>query len=254
MADISERIRHQASMAKIISADEAAQLFRDGMRIATSGSVMGYPKATLIALAERIKKEGGIKVDLLCTGPLSAEVEDGLTEAGGIRTRIGAIGSEKLRAAVNRGEVTFIEGKGSQLPQQVKRGWFGPIDILVIEAIGLTPEGNIIPSTAVYDTPEWIDAAREVIVEINLNRPLGLEGLHDVYRKGTDPIPLSLSDALKRIGVPYFSIDPKKIRAIVLSDRGDKASDEGKPDPKGDVIADHLIEFFHSEIDRKSVV
>ncbi len=230
-----------------MTADEAALLFRDGMLVATSGSTMGYPKATFLALSERIKKQGGIRIDLLCAGPLSSEVDDVLADVGGIRTRIGAIGGEKLRAAINRGEVRFIEGKGGQLPLQVKRGWFGPVDMAVIEAIGLTREGNIIPSTAVYDSPEWIDAAAHVIVEINLNRPLALEGLHDVYQKGSDPIPLA-GDPLKRIGVPYFSVDPKKIKGIVLSDRGEKTSGEAKPDAMGDLIGQHLVDFFRQEI------
>ncbi|MEW6335262.1 MAG: hypothetical protein AB1558_13425, partial [Thermodesulfobacteriota bacterium] len=142
MDGIDDRIRHEASRPKVMSAEAAAALFRDGMRVATSGSTMGYPKAVFSALSERIRKEGGIRIDLLCTGPLSAEIEDDLVDAGGIRTRIGVVGSEKLRAAVNRGEVRFIEGRGAHLPLQVRRGWFGPVDMAVVEAIGLTREGN----------------------------------------------------------------------------------------------------------------
>jgi len=248
MSDIGERIRHQASLAKVMTAEEAAELFRDGMKVATSGNpLMGYPRAIFQALSERIKREGGIRIDLLCAGPLGADVEDLLAEVGGIRTRIGAIGGEKLRAAINRGEVRFVEGKGCQFPQQVKRGWFGRVDLAVVEAIGLTPEGNIIPSTAVYDSPEWIDAAAGVIVEINLNRPLALEGLHDIYSRGEEPIPI-VRNPLKRIGVPYFPVDPEKIKAIVISEPAEKPSGEGKPDRMGGVIGAHLLEFFRREI------
>jgi succinyl-CoA:acetate CoA-transferase len=245
--DIGERIRHRESLGKVMTAAEAALLFRDGMLVATSGSTMGYPKSTFLALSERIKKQGGIKIDLLCAGPLSSEIEDDLVDAGGIGTRIGVVGSDKLRAAINRGEVRFIEGRGAQLPLQVKRGWFGPVDMAVVEAIGLTREGNIIPSTAVYDSPEWIDAASGVIVEINLNRPMALEGLHDVYQRGADPIPI-VGNPLKRIGAPYFSVDPSKIKGIVLSDRGDRSSGEVKPDRIGDLIGQHLVDFFHGEV------
>jgi succinyl-CoA:acetate CoA-transferase len=115
----NERIRHPESLKKVMTAPEAALLFRDGMMVATSGSTMGFPKATFGALAERIKAQGAIKIDLFCAGPLSSEFEDVLFEAGGIRRRIGAVGGEKLRGGINRGEVTFIEGKGSSLPLQV---------------------------------------------------------------------------------------------------------------------------------------
>ncbi|MDI6726960.1 MAG: acetyl-CoA hydrolase/transferase C-terminal domain-containing protein [Smithellaceae bacterium] len=248
MDAIGERIRHRDSLTKVMTADEAAGLFRDGMTVATSGNpLMGYPKAIFAALAERIKNEDGIRLDLLCAGPLGAEVEDILVEVGGLRSRIGAVGGEKLRAAINRGEVRFVEGKGGQLPLQVKRGWFGSVDLAVIEAIGLTAEGQIIPSTAVYDSPEWLDVAAGVIVEINLNRPLALEGLHDVYQRLGDPIPI-VGNPLARIGVPYFPVDPKKIRAIVFSVRGDKPSAEGKPDRMGDLIGRHLVDFFRREV------
>jgi succinyl-CoA:acetate CoA-transferase len=247
MGDNRERIRHPESLKRVMTAQEAALLFRDGMMVATSGSTMGFPKATFGALAERIKAQGAIKIDLFCAGPLSSEFEDVLFEAGGIRRRIGAVGGEKLRGGINRGEVTFIEGKGSSLPLQVKRGWFGRLDMAVIEAVGLTRDGQIIPSTAVYDAPEWIEAASQVIVEINLSRPLSLEGLHDVYRRGDDPIPV-VGNPLKRIGVPYFPVDPGKIKAIVFSDLGDRPSKEAKPDTMGAAIGQHLVDFFRKEV------
>ena len=249
MADINERIRHPESRAKVMTAAEAAGLFRDGMLVATSGSMMGFPKATFGALAEQVRAQGGLKIDLMCAGPLSSEFEDVLFEAGAIRRRIGAIGGEKLRGGINRGEVTFFEGKGSQLPLQVKRGWFGTLDMAVIEAVGLTEAGQIIPSTAVYDAPEWIETASQVIVEINLKRPLSLEGIHDIYQRGPDPIPvIGNTNPLKRIGVPYFPVDPKKIKAIVISELDDKPSKEAKPSEQGAAIGGHLVDFFRKEI------
>jgi len=248
MEGIGDRIRHRGSLDKIVTAEEAASFIQDGMTVATTGNpLMGYPKAVFLALSERIRKQGGIRIDLLCAGPLGPEVEDALVDAGGIRTRIGAVGTEKMRAAINRGEVKFIEGKGGQLPLHVKRGWYGPLDMAVVEAIGLTSEGHIIPSTAVYDMPEWIDAAAGVIVEINLHRPMGLEGLHDVYQRGSEPIPI-VGNPLARIGVPYIPINPDKIKGIVLSELSSRSADENKPDRMGDLIGQHILDFFQREI------
>ena len=125
----------------------------------------------------------------------------------------------------------------------------GLISQAVIEAVGLTEDGQIIPSTAVYDAPEWIENASSVIVEINLKRPLALEGVHDIYGRGPDPIPLIANvNSLKRIGVPYFPVDPKKIKAIVISDLDDKPSRDAKPSEQGAAIGGHLVEFFRKEI------
>jgi succinyl-CoA:acetate CoA-transferase len=248
MTPLEERIRHRESWAKVVAAPVAAGLFRDGMMVATSGSTMGFPKATFGALAERIKAEGGLKIDLLCAGPLSSEFEDVLYEAGGIRKRIGSVGGEKLRGGINRGEVAFVEGKGATLPLQVQRGLFGPLELAVVEAVGITEEGRIIPSTAVYDAPEWIEAALRVIVEINLKRPLSLEGLHDVCRPEKGGLSLDPDNPLRRLGVPYFPVDPQKIAAIVLTDEEDRPSREQKPDPAGALIGAHLVKFLEEEI------
>jgi succinyl-CoA:acetate CoA-transferase len=248
MDAIRERIRHAPSIGKIKTADETALLFRDGMLVATTGNpFMGYPRAVFTALIERMKREGGIVIDLLSAGPLGPEVEDAIIDAGGIRTKIGAVGTDKMRDAINQGKVKFLEGKGGQLPLQVKRGWYGPLDVAVVEAVGLTGEGHIIPTTAVYDTPEWVDAAHSVIVEINLSCPEGLEGIHDVYQRGSEPIPIT-DNALKRIGVPYIRVDPDKVKAIVISDLDLRSMPENKPDRISESIGRHILDFFHREI------
>ncbi|MBU2053362.1 MAG: propionyl-CoA--succinate CoA transferase, partial [Proteobacteria bacterium] len=82
---------------------------------------------------------------------------------------------------------------------------------------------------------------------INLNRPMALEGMHDVYQKGGDPIPI-VGNPVKRIGVPYFYVNPEKIKGVVLSDRGDKPSGEPKPDLMGALLGQHLLDFFKKEI------
>jgi len=46
------------------------------------------------------------------------------------------------------------------------------------------------------------------------------------------------TNPLKRIGVPYFPVDPKKIKAIVISDLDDKPSKEAKPSEQGRPSAD----------------
>jgi succinyl-CoA:acetate CoA-transferase len=249
MDAMSERIRHEPSLEKVMPAADAAMLFRDGMFVATTGNpFMGYPRAVFTALMERMKREGGIKIDLMSAGPLGPEVEDAIIDVDGLRTKIGAVGTDKMRDAINRGKVRFLEGKGGQLPLQVKRGWLGPLDMAVVEAVGITREGHIIPTTAVYDTPEWVETAREVIVEVNLACPLELEGMHDVYQRGREPIPIT-EDVLKRIGVPYIPVNPDKLKAIVISNLDIRSSPENRPDCISEAIGKHICDFFHREIE-----
>jgi succinyl-CoA:acetate CoA-transferase len=246
--ELNKRIRKKELLGSVVPAEEAALFFRDGMLVATSGNpLMGYPKATFLALAERIKRGGGMKIDLLAAGPLGPEVEEALVQSGGMRTRVGAIGSELLRNAVNRGEVRFLEGKGSQLLAKVKEGSFGKVDVAVIEAIGITEEGNIIPSTAVYDSPEWVEIASSLIVEVNLLRPPEMEGMHDVYLKSPmHPIPLV--NPLDRIGTPYIPVDPKKISLIVASKVPDRETPQTPADGLSRRIGKNIVNFFEKEV------
>jgi succinyl-CoA:acetate CoA-transferase len=245
--DLDQRIRKKELLKKVGTPEEASLLFKDGMMVATSGNpLMGYPKATFLALADRMKQEGEIKIDLLSAGPLGPEVEESLVRSNGIRTRIGAVGSGLLRDAINRGEVRFIEGKGGQLPAHVRQGRFGKIDLAVIEAIGITEEGNIIPSTAVYDTPEWAELASSLIVEINQLRPLEMEGIHDIYLKAPrQPIPIV--HPLDRIGTPFIPVDPEKITLIVGSMVPDREASEISTDTLSRRIAKEFIQFLEKE-------
>jgi len=248
LSELEKRIRKREFLEKVVPAKEASLFFKNGMLVATSGNpLMGYPKATFLALADRMKREGGIKIDLLSAGPLGPEVEEALVQSKGIRTRIGAIGSELLRDAVNRGEVRFVEGKGGQLPAQVRQGRFGKIDLAVIEAIGIAEEGNLIPSTAVYDTPEWVELASSIIVEINLLRPLEMEGMHDVYLKNPGH-PIPIMNPLDRIGTSFIPVDPEKIRFVVASSVPDRETPEISIDMLSKRSAKELIKFLGKEI------
>jgi succinyl-CoA:acetate CoA-transferase len=248
MSRLYERVRKKEFLRKVATPAEASSFFKDGMMVATSGNVlMGYPKALFLALAERINREGGIKIDLLSAGPLGPEVEDTLAQSGGIRTRIGSIGSDRLRESINRGQVRFLEGKTGQLSRQARQGRFGKIDVAVIEAIGFTEEGHIIPSTSVYDAPDWAELASSIIVEVNLLRPLELEGIHDVYM-GDPRSPIPLTAALDRIGTPYIPADPEKIKFIIESDVDDRNTPDLSTDAKSKMISEHLVRFIKEEI------
>ena len=245
--EAEQRIQHKGLRERIATAEEAARFFRDGMLVATSGSVLsGYPRAVFAALGERMKKTGAFRIDLLCAGPLGPEVEDTLTEVGGIRRRIGTLGSKLLRQAVNRGEVGFLEGKTGKVTQYARRGYYGDIDVAVVEAAGINAKGQVIPGICVYDIPDWLELASAVILEINLRRPLALEGVHDIYL----PEPgrcIPLNDPLERIGTPHIPLDPGKVKHIVFSNLEERAVPSSPPGDKVLRIAGHVENFLKEE-------
>ncbi len=251
MIEGEQRIRKAELRARVTTAEEAALFFKDGMVVATSGNALsGYPRAVFAALTKRIKNGDPLRIDLLCTGPLGPEVEDALVEVGGIRRRIGTVGSKLLRQAINRGEVGFLEGKSGKVSQYARRGYYGKIDVAVIEAAGINEEGQVIPATSVYDAPDWLDLASSVIIEINLRRPLSLEGIHDIY----DPEPgrcTPLNNPLERIGSPYIPLDPAKVKHIVFSDMEDRNIPSSPPGEKTLRIAKNIGKFLEEERERQ---
>ncbi|KPK86013.1 MAG: hypothetical protein AMJ94_18400 [Deltaproteobacteria bacterium SM23_61] len=236
---------------RVTTAREAALFFRDGMVVATSGTgVSGFPREVFRALAERIQNGDPLRIDLLSSGPLGPEIEDALAEVGGIRRRIGSVGSKLLRQAINRGEVGFIEGKTGKVCQYARRGYYGKIDVAVIEAAGINEEGQVIPGTCVYDAPDWVQLASAVILEINLRRPPGMEGMHDIYY----PKPgrcIPLNDPLERIGSPYIPVDSAKVKYIVFSDREDRDIPSSPPGENALRIAKNMEAFLTQERGRQ---
>ncbi|HSR10227.1 MAG TPA: acetyl-CoA hydrolase/transferase C-terminal domain-containing protein [Thermodesulfobacteriota bacterium] len=250
----AERIRNGELRSRVCRAEEAASFFRDGMLVATSGNALtGFPRAVFGALAERVKAGSPLKVDLLCSGPLGPEVEDALVEAGAMRRRIGTVGSRMLRQAINRGNVGFIEGKTGRLSLQARRGYFGKIDVAVVEIAGINEKGDIIPGISVYDAPDWLELASSIILEINVSRPLKLEGIHDIYlpRPGT---PIPLSDPLGRIGSPFMTLDPAKVRHIVISGPEERETPASAEGPQAEAIARNLISFVRQEASRNGAM
>jgi len=53
------------------------------------------------------------------------------------------------------------------------------LDIVLVEATAITEEGHIIPGASVGATPEIVQSASKLVVEVNTFLP-NFEGLHDI--------------------------------------------------------------------------
>ncbi|GAI17734.1 unnamed protein product, partial [marine sediment metagenome] len=218
---ITKRIRNSKLQEKIMTADRAAELIENGMIVTTSGfTPAGYPKAVPLALAKRVKKsKEKLQISLLTGASVGEELDGALTEAGIIARRYPYQTNKLLRNNINSGGIAYADIHLSHFAQQVRYGFFGEIDLAIIEAIAIDEEGNIIPSTSVGVSPTFADKAKAIIIEVNNSQPLELEGIHDIYQPQDPPnrYPIPLIKPGDRIGTPYIPTDPKKIQAIVIS-------------------------------------
>lgn len=248
---IAERVRLPALRDKVMTAEAAAALIQDGMTVGMSGFTRaGEAKAVPHALAERARSQP-LKISLMTGASLGNDLDKELTEAGVLARRMPFQVDSTLRKAINDGTVMFIDQHLSETVEQLRNLQLTRPDIAVIEAVAITEDGHIVPTTSVGNSASFAIFAKQVIVEINLSVNPNLEGLHDIYiptyRPTRTPIPLTRVD--DRIGATAIPIPPEKIVAIVVSDKPDSPSNVLPPDAETQAIADHLIGFLKAEVD-----
>jgi succinyl-CoA:acetate CoA-transferase len=248
---LENRIRREGLKNKIVSAEEAAMLIKDGMTIATSGfTPSGYPKAVPLALAKRAENGEEIGVTVITGASVGDELDGALTRSGVMKRRFPYQTNKDSRNAINNGTLMYQDMHLSHVPQFIDYGYFGKIDVAIVEALAITEEGGIIPTTSVGVSPHAIKNAEKIIVEINTSQPMELEGVHDIYIPERPPHrkPIPIIHPGDRIGTSYIPCDPEKIAAIVVTDITDKVRPLGAIDEDSKKISAHIIEFLEHEV------
>ncbi len=227
---------------------EAARLIRNGMTLACSGfTSCGYPKVVPLALAKRIKGGAPIKINLITGASVGEELDEELASVGGIARRYPYQTGEVINRAINDGAVMYHDIHLSRVPEQVRCGFLGHLDMAVIEATAILEDGSIIPTTSVGASPTFVSEADGIIVEVNMAQPMELAGMHDIYVPKNPPhrSPLPITDPCQRIGRFSIPCDPAKIIAICRSDSLDKTRPLADVSDTSQGIARHLIDFVN---------
>lgn len=246
-----DRIRCKELLEKVVSADEAAAMIKDGMNVGTSGfTPSGYPKAVPLALAKQVEEGRKVKINLWTGASVGEELDGALTRVGAINKRLPYQTNKEIRKALNSPAINYQDQHLSHTPQQVRYGFFGNLDVAIVEACAITEDGNIVPTTSLGNTPTYVQEADFVIVEVNTSQPKELEGMHDVYIPLDPPNrqPIPLVNAGDRIGTTYIPCDPEKIKAIVITDIPDKVRPLGDIDEDSKKIGENLVAFFKQEV------
>ena len=250
MIDISDRVRNKDLQAKIVSAADVAAYIKPGMSIGMSGfTASSYPKAIPLALAERMKKEP-FKIDLWTGASTGPELDDTLAAVHGIRKRLPYQTDAILRGEINDGSVDYLDLHLSESAQLGRVGYLGKLDLAIVEAVAITEEGNIIPSTSLGNAASYVQQADIVIVEVNTTQPLELEGMHDVYVPLDPPnrLPIPIVQADDRVGTPFIPCTPDKIKFIVPCDIKDHTRDLAPIDENSKKMSQFTLEFLNAEI------
>ncbi len=238
-----------------ITAEEAASYIKNGDNVAFSGfTASGTPKVVTVALAERAKKlheEGKpFKINVFTGASTNDHVDGELARANavGIRTPYQSHGD--MRKSLNAAEMNYFDLHLSHLSQDLRYGFYGDIDVAIIEATEMSPNGEVILGAGLGMTPTIAQMAKKVIIEYSSYYHNSFRGFHDNYIPLDPPhrreIPIyKPSD---RIGSTVLKIDPKKIIGLVPSNASESIKPFTAPDEVSQRISENICHFLASQL------
>ena len=238
-----------------ITAEEAAAQIKNGDNVGFSGfTASGTPKVVTVALAERAKKlhEQGeeFKINIFSGASTNDHIDGELARANAVGIRTPYQSHKDSRNLVNKGEMNYFDLHLSHLSQDLRYGFYGDIDVAIIEATEMSPNGEIILGAGLGMTPTIAMMAKKVIIEYSSYYHNSFRGFHDNYIPLDPPhrrdIPIyKPSD---RIGSSVLKIDPKKIIGVVPSNASESIKPFTAPDELTQKIGDNICHFLSEQL------
>lgn len=245
-----DRIRDQRFKDRVVTPEEAASWIENGMTLGLSGFTRaGDVKAVPFALVNRVKNDKSFKVNVYTGASLGSDVDKLFAEAGILGKRLPFQADATMRKGINNGDFLFVDQHLSHTAELLRADVMD-IDVAILEAVAITEDGMIIPTTSIGNSLAFSLHAKSIIIEMNMAQSAQLEGLHDLYEPGKQggrlPIPLVKTD--DRIGTIGIPIDAEKVKGIVFTNQLDSPSTIVPPDEETVIMAQHLIEFLREEV------
>lgn len=153
-----------------MTADEAAEIIQHNDMVAFSGfTPAGSPKALPTAIARRANEQHEAKT--VSNSPadgasISAAADDVLSDADAV-SGVRHIKHRPVYVKDQSGRGGFVDLHLSEVAQMVNYGFFGDIDVAVIEASALAPDGRVWLTSGIGNAPTWLLRAKKVIIELN---------------------------------------------------------------------------------------
>lgn len=239
----------------ILTPEEAADFVKNGDNVGLSGfTAAGTPKVVPVAVAakaHRLHEEGKpFKINVF-TGASTNDFCDGaLVRENAIDKRTPYQSHSDLRKGINTHNVHYFDLHLSELAQKIRYGFYGGIDVAIIEVADIQDDGSVVLGTGVGNAPTFTKLAKKVIIELNDRLPKELNGIHDIYLPLDPPVrsEIPIFKASDRIGSPVLKIDPEKIVGIVKTSHLDDIKPFTEPDEVTKKIGANVCEFLISEL------
>ena len=181
MDNAINRIKHVRLKDLVVTPEEAASWIQDGMTLGLSGFTRaGDVKAVPLALVKRAETES-FKVNVFTGASLGSDIDRLFAESGIVHKRLPFQADPTMRKKINEGEHLFVDHHLSHTAELIRAEVIEPIDFAILEAVSVTEDGMIIPTTSVGNSLTFAQHAKSIIIEINMAQSTQLEGLHDLF-------------------------------------------------------------------------
>ena len=161
---MNHRIRFAPLRDKITDPATAARVIGDGTNLFISGFTTGYPKQIPRELVRRAEQGERFKINLYAGASTGDQVDGILADAGLVAWRRPYMSDRTMRKQINLGEIRFKDDHLSRLSGEVRAGHWGRCHVAVVEAVGITEKGDLIPTLSVGNTPTYVREADRIIV------------------------------------------------------------------------------------------
>lgn len=239
----------------ILSPQEAAELINNNDNVGFSGfTASGSPKVVPEALAARAEKLHAagepFKINIFTGASTNNWADGALARANAINRRTPYQNTPDLRKRINSHDAHYFDLHLSELAQKFRYGFYGDLDMAIIEIAEVFDNGDVILGTGVGNVPTYVSKAKKVILELNAKLPKGLYGMHDIYMPMDPPNrrEIQVFNPLDRIGSPIVKIDPAKIVGVVHSDRYDGIKGFSELDDTTLQIGANVCNFLTTEL------
>ncbi|KAJ3932667.1 MAG: acyl-CoA carboxylate CoA-transferase [Lentinula lateritia] len=266
-AALLERVKRPGYLQKLAKPEDLVPMFKHDDYIGWSGFTgVGYPKTIPTAIADDIESknlqanpETKKKFNLFVGASVGPEVEDRWAALDMIARRYPHQVGKEVSKGINAGRIEFADKHLSMFPQDLTYGYYSlhkkhgdpkkPLDWAIVEATSINSDGHIIPGASVGASPEILQSAEKIIIEVNTRIP-NLEGLHDINSSFLPPHrqPYLITHPSDRIGSTAIPVDPDRVVAIIESDKPDNTGSNAPENDESRAIAKHLIEFLEKEV------
>ena len=173
-----------------------------------------------------------------------------LARAHAVEFRTPYQSNKSMREEINAEGTHYFDMHLSHMAQDLRYGFLPKPNWAIIEASYVGEDGTIVPAAGVGIMPTICRMADKIIVELNEMFPASMRGMHDLYEPLDPPCrrEIPIYKPSDRIGSDCIKVDPKKIVAVVKTNRPNEVGKFTELDETTKRIGDNVAAFLEAEM------